>query len=296
MKKLQLLMGFALLVLLSACQKDMRPKSLRNTVENEQALEAQARELLQAAYEAHGMDELLEHENYEVNANFSFHFPWQVMNMNPFKVSKKEKVLLHYAVNSFDGSVEYLNGKKEGRIYGTQSFQGYKQYPNEDVEYKKEGRHGWGVTAYHYLLEIPLRIQSATIVKYAGQEVYNGILYDKVFATWQNEEPNKEFDQWILYINPDTKRIDMLMTTIKEYYMPIPGFMYATVLFRDYQKVGEKLIMPHKFVFQMFKPKKKENKYVYTVNFSDYKFDSFPLSQLYPDKELPVYGDTKPAN
>gem|GEM_PF-2963861 len=287
---------FLLGILLSACHKDLRTSLIKNGTE--QNLEEKGKALLAEAYKAHGMDAFKQHQVYEVDANFKFHFPFRsMMNMDPFKVGPNDDVKLRYAVNSFDGQIEYMNGNRKGDIYGTQSFKNYKLLPGEEAKFykRKQERRAWAVTAYHYLLEIPMRIQKANIVKYAGKETYNGVEYDKVFATWDIEKANKHFDHWILYIHPKTKRIDLLKATIKEYYMPLPGFMYATVLFQDYQKVSGDLIMPSRFVFQMFNPKKKDTKFIYDIKFQNYQFDSFDIEKLYPNKELERFGDSKPS-
>lgn len=281
---------------LAACHKDLRTPSVKQSTSLE-SLEAKGKALLQEAYKAHGMEDLKQYDGYEMDARFKFHAPFRTMNMDPFKVGPKDEVKLRYAVNSFDGQMEYMNGKRKGQVYGAQSFVNYKKLPGEKVKYYKRARqrNAWGTTAYHYLTEIPMRIQKANIVRYAGTENYNGVEYDLVFATWNVEKPNKDNDHWVLYIHPETKRIDLLKTTIKEYYMPIPGIMYATVLFQDYQKRTGDLILPSRLVFQMFNPKEKDSKFIYDIKLSNYQFDSFPIEDLYPNKSLEKLGDTKTA-
>jgi len=283
-------------LMLGACHKDLRTQTIKQSTDTK-SLEEQGRKLLAEAYQAHGMDDLKKHLGYEVDAQFKFHFPFRTMNMNPFKVGPDDQVRLRYAVNTFDGQMEYLAGRKKGQIYGAQSFVNYKIVPEEEVKFykRKQERHAWGTTAYHYILEIPMRIQKANIVRYAGKELYNGIEYDKVFATWNQEKPHKNSDHWLIYIHPETKRIDLLKTTIKEYYMPIPGMMYASVLFQGYEKVSNEAILPARLVFQLFNPHEKDTKFVYDIKLSNYQFDSFDMQQLYPNKDLDKLGDAKVA-
>ncbi|MEX0359584.1 MAG: hypothetical protein AB3N10_01220, partial [Allomuricauda sp.] len=92
-----------------------------------------------------------------------------------------------------------------------------------------------------YLLEFPFRINEATMLKYGGTAQVNGIDYDIVLMSWTTFEPQKEYDQYIIYINPKTHFIDYLEFTVREQ----GKFTFATVSFQDFKRV-QAFIFPHK--------------------------------------------------
>jgi len=194
--------------------------------------ELKGRKLLEESVVAMGYDKFDTIQSYKADALFDWHFPWGIMPMNPLPGAKGNKVRFRFLPDSFDGQVEHLEGRKSGDIYGLQSWTFY-ELEGEKYQMSKSPRREWGLATYHYLLEGPFRLLKADIIQYAGQADYNGITYDLVFATWSKREPHKEHDQWLFYINPDTKMVDLVNATIREYFLPFPKNMAeGTVLYK----------------------------------------------------------------
>lgn len=293
----KLMLLFVVVIMAQSCKTvDLRTDYVLNKPETNEATR-KGKALLQEAYEAMGYDKLLAADVYETTANFSWKKGFLLFPVNSLPGNNNKDLQFRFAVNNFDGQVKYLEGRKKNRVYGLQSWQGYyaKDTDADPVECNSR-RYEWGLASYHYLLEAPMRLLNAEIIKYAGTREVNGITYDLVFATWGSEEPNKEFDQWLVYIHPETKFIDISELTVRDFFAPNPGsFQHGTVLYAERTKTSIGTYFPSEVIVQIGKPKKEE-KGIYRFTLRDYKFDSFSKSELYPFEGLQGYGDAKPLD
>jgi len=214
--------------------------------------------------------------------------------MNSLPGNNNNDIQFRFATNTFDGQVEYLEGRKNNEIYGIQSWKGYHFGEDKELRASNSNRYAWGLAAYHYLLEAPMRLLKAEIIKYAGEKEFEGAMYDLVFVSWGSESPNKEFDQWLLYINKETKFIDFTAVTIGDFFVPMPkGLQHVTVHFPNRTKTSFGAYFPSEVAIQIGKPKK-ATKDVYRFKQKDFKFNSFDKNRLYPIPGLERLGDTKP--
>ena len=137
-----------------------------------------------------------------------------------------------------------------------------------------------------------MRLMNAEIIRYAGERSFNGKNYDLVYATWGKDEPHKEHDQWLVYINRETGFIDLTEITINDFFLPMPnGLKGATVQF-DREKTSIGTYLPSLVTIQLGEPKRK-SKNVYTFQLYEYQFDNFKVDELYPFEDLEKMGDTK---
>ncbi len=295
MKHLTLFSTLALLLsLMQACKSvDLRSEDLKNNkITNS---EQKGKELLIAAKLAMGYDKLANTEVYEADAIFDWKGFWLIMPMNTFPANNDNLLKLRYATNSFDGQVEYLEGRKKGIIQGIQSWEGYKvKRRSEELKQHEHDRYIWGLATYHYLLEAPMHLPDAQIIRYAGIKEFDGVIYETVYVTWGSEEPNKEFDRFLVYINPNTKFIDILEVTINDYFITMPkGLQHATARYeRKATSIGTYL--PSNIIIQFKGPKGMENK-VYSIGLDNYTFDTFDKEILYPIENLDYVGFSKPS-
>ena len=254
--------------------------------------EQKGRELLAEAVKAMGYDKLETIESYQADMEFDWRFPWTLMPMNAVPGSKNKLTRFHFLPNSFDGQYENLEGRKKGDIYGLQSWEFYKMEDGRHTASKSEKR-AWALATYHYLIEGPFRLQHADIVQYAGKAEYEGVTYELVFATWDTTDPHKGHDQWLLYIHPETKMVDLVNATIREYFLPMPKNMAeGTVLYKR-KKHESGIYFPEEMVIQLMSPKK-EKKHVYKILMGNLQVDSFSEDKLRPIPGLKEYGDAKP--
>lgn len=295
MKKIALSI-IASVVLLSSCKMaDVRTdQMLRQDITKSHELKG--KQLLRASIEAMGYDKLDNIESYETVARFNWKFPWAVMPVNSLPGAKGNDIRFRFKTNSFDGQVEYLEGRKKGDIHGLQSWKTYTFDKTGAPQFTKDKRRSWGLSSYHYMFEGPYRLTNADVITYAGTKEFEGNKYDLVFVSWQSAEPHKEHDQWLLYINQKTKFVDLANITIRDFFMPFPPNMAeGTIRYLDRIKTSAGIYFPKDIVIQLMAPKK-EKKHIYKISFRDYKFNSSPVEQLLPFKNLEDYGDSKPSD
>ena len=281
-----------LAVILHSCKTvDLRTDYVKE--QTAQNAEEKGRQLLADAAKKMGYDKLANTKVYETTANFKWKGLWPLMPMNSLPGNLNKDIKFKFATNSFDGQVEYLKGRKEGLVQGLQSWEGYKiKRNNGELRRHEHDRYIWGLATYHYLVEAPLTMKDAEIVKYAGDKELNGQQYETVYVTWGSEAPNKQYDRFLVYVNKDTGFIDLAELTIGDFYLPMPkGMQHATVQW-DREKASNGTYLPSNTYVQLGKPKDK-SKYVYKYTSKDYKFDTFEKSELYPIEGLKDFGTSK---
>ncbi|QCW99436.1 hypothetical protein FGM00_04675 [Aggregatimonas sangjinii] len=279
-------------VLLGSCKAvDLRTDALKtNNITN---AEQKGKDLLIKAKNAMGYDKLSETKVYEANTKFNWNGTWLLMPMNAFPGNNNKELQLRLVTNSFDGQVEYKEGRKEGVIQGVQSWEGYKKEVGSGFLKRHEhDRYIWGLATYHYLLEAPMHLPDAEIIRYAGTKEIDGKSYETVYVTWGTEEPNKQYDRFLVYINPSTKHIDLLEVTINDFFISMPkGLQHATARY-ERKKTSIGAYLPSNVQIQLKGPKKLDNK-VYSFALSNYQFDSFDRELLYPLEEVEQIGFNK---
>ena len=291
-KYFQLSIIVSILISILACKSvDLRSEDLKS--QNITNAEQKGKSLLEEAKLAMGYDKLAQSNVYETNAVFNWKGIWLLMPMNAFPGNNNKELKLKFATNSFDGQVEYLEGRKKGVIQGMQSWQGYKKEKGSDfLKQHEHDRYLWGLATYHYLLEAPMHLPDAEIIRYSGTKLFNGISYETVYITWGSEEPNKEYDRFLAYIHPETKFIDLLEVTINDFFLPMPkGMQHATVRY-EREKTAIGAYLPHHLVIKLKSPKNTNHK-VYSFTLENYQFDTFDKQELYPIDNLTYYGFSK---
>ena len=281
-----------LALLLQSCGlADLRTATLKKegiTVENEQ----KGRALLDAAWRAQGLDKLDQFHTYEVVG--VDHWKGLLGSMGKVWPVNKTPLRLRYAVGTFDGQVEVLEGKHKGFRAGLQSWRYYEQEAGEDIQFleKQDERITFGLAAYQYFFELASRLRNAPVVTYLGEASFNGKAYEQVFVSWEKPEPHDEHDQYVLYIDPNTKLIEYTSYTLRENYLPGPKKIYGSIHFGGLKEVQGIKIPFQQSVF-LNAPKEKERKYIHQFTISEFKFDSFDSSVLYPEPGIEPIGDQK---
>lgn len=86
----------------------------------------------------------------------------------------------------------------------------------------------------NYWFQFPFRIGEASIIAYAGEGIVNGNTYDLLYATWGSEQANRQYDQYILYLDQETKLVEWLHFTLREKV----NFLHITAQFTDFKTVN----------------------------------------------------------
>ncbi len=246
--------------------------------------------LLNETYLKMGYDKLESYQSYSVNSLFTWKPVWAVMPMNSLPGNYKNNIQFNFALNSFDGSVNYLEGRREGKRYGIQSFNAYKK--KGTIKEVKAKRETWGLATYHYVIEAPKRLLGADIIRYAGETTFEGQEYDLVYVTWGKDEPHKEHDQWLVFINKETGFTDLTQVTINDFFLPMPNAMKGGTIRTKRANVNGTYLPSH--VHILLGGPKSVDKYVYHFTLDDYQFSAKKNDMLYPLNSIKELGDAKP--
>jgi len=255
----------------TGCAVNLLPKNLKEDISLDSKNKAKA--LLDQAKEAQGFQHLEEKNGFSVVAVDT----WRgfLGSMGKLWPNKKTKLEMNFSLKKFDGNVKYLDGKKEGF---TAAMVGEKYWVKASTgKYEKQKKPNkkvkFGIEAYHWFFEIANGISRAEIMGYVGEEEYNGKKYDIVFATWKTKEPNKRFDQYLIWINKDTHLIERATYTIRENYLPGPS-VYGNIVYSDFREVDGFKVPFIQTVFA-FDVKKNMKKFVHQFIIEKFEFKDF---------------------
>lgn len=282
-----------LLLLLSfqACSlADVRPKEMRK-LSLEETDQRKGRQLLAEARLAQGADRLAEHETYTLEVVDN----WRGLLggiANPWPVNGDE-LHLHYEVGTFDVRAEIQEGKKEGDAFGMQSWNTYRQEEGETIAWKRNRKHAFVLAAVQYFFEITDRLSRAPIITYAGQHELYGSTYEGVYVTWEDYEPHRANDQYLLYIHPETKLVHGILFTTREVPNPAPPGWYGNIFFTNWQEV-EGYRYPATMTVQLNKFKA-QKRWIHQINIESVEFDRVSNDYIDANPALTAMGDEKPS-
>ena len=141
---------------------------------------------------------------------------------------------------SFDSKLEFIDGAFNGQSWERRDSKSYKNINGTSHEVDYFNIEFFLVT-YQYLVELPYRINEIPIIKYYGDTTLMDQSYDLIFGTWKSLEPTEEFDQYILWINKETKLIDYFHYTVRVFGNGIKG----TVNYDDFREI-DGIVVPFK--------------------------------------------------
>lgn len=275
----RLLLIIGLVLLTTNCKiADLRTKSV---VASEQ-LEL-ARQLILEMGEAHGIENWKKVQTYSVLLQDQF-FGFFGKNSHPYQ-SDSVALQLDYIPGTFDGRITVLSGKKEGVVWGMQSWKTYEKLPGESLVFEKNKDSEFWVPTYQYFLEFPMRIQRATAFTYAGDAIIDGIPCKGVLASWNQVAPQKDIDQYLIWISKANKKMVKLEYTIRDQFKFLKGAVY----YKDYQ-FFDGIWMPTYLPVESNLTKKE---WLHEMRITSLKFNQVAISELRPDENLPVLGDSK---
>ncbi|MEO1712693.1 MAG: hypothetical protein AAFU60_05100 [Bacteroidota bacterium] len=133
-----------------------------------------------------------------------------------------------------------LNGAHRGQCWGVESGKSYAVGRNGEKEWLHNEKYLHKLVYKNYWFQFPFRIGEAPIIAYAGEAEIDGKTYDLLYATWEKEAPNSEYDQYVLYVNKESKRIEWLHFTVREKFKSIS----FTAQFTNFREVDGAL-WPH---------------------------------------------------
>ncbi|WP_109301368.1 hypothetical protein [Aquimarina sp. AU474] len=284
-KQILLLFTFVITTFQSCKIADLRTSAINNSTPDR---EQKAIDLLNKTIKNQNLDILVNSKTY----SYKIKDNWKgvLALMNPFP-KDNELMEMRFRPKSFDSQFYYVNAKNR-IIYGVQSFNYYKIDRTGNLKFKDKKSISFSLPAIQYLFELPIRIKDAPILKYAGIKKIEGVTYDLVYATWKSLEPNKEFDQYVLYISQKTGLLSFASYTVRDSYLPSPKNIYGSIRYEDMQENADGIKYPA-IIYIQINGLKSKNKWTRKMTLKDLKLNDFEVSLLYPNKKLNFLGDSK---
>lgn len=182
---------------------------------------AKAKQLLEEMAVAHKINMWDSIETYNVTFEEEF-YGFLGKQGNPFK-EQKMKFSLSYIPKTFNGQLEILNGKDKGKVWGIQDWQTYQKSEDGTFTSKKNKDMKFWIPTYQYFIELPSRIQEASTIDYIGKSEVEGVNVEGILASWNTVEPQKDIDQYILWLDAESKKIVKVEYTVRDAYRFIAG-------------------------------------------------------------------------
>ena len=148
-----------------------------------------------------------------------------------------QKVQLDWAQGTDNSRLTFLEGKAKGNIWGIQNWSPYVKRHN-NIEFEENNEIKFWLPTMQYFIEAPFRIREANIVGYMGEKVLKlhnkKVKYDLVFASWKTYKPQSDIDQYVLWINRETKLMEFIQYTVRD----MMSFMTAALHYKNFTRVG----------------------------------------------------------
>ncbi len=225
---------------------------------------------------------------------------------SPWWPASRQRFRVRRLLGTFTSQVELLDGPGAGEVWGIQSWRSYRIPAGSDrVRFASERAIEFYLPALQYFDELPFRLLAADRVADLGSAELFGRRYDRVLVTWSRFEPHATHDQYELWIDPETRRIEKATYTLRdaERFSPFafrPLFRargIGTIHFDDYREVqGVWLPATQVVAIGRAEEARPTDRYVHRIRVGETVFDGFDPSGLTPDPSLPPPSDTKPAN
>ena len=279
------LLAVVLMVLTGCGTADLRTDRLKETGLTPTAVE-RGKQILAEMVQAHGgHDGLRRFKTADVVLRDAwpgwftrtFFMPWPENN---------QRMRFQYLLGTFTSRVEFMDGQAKGTVKGIQAWKTYEQEPGAEIVFEDDEEIALFLSSYHYFFELPFRISKAPIVAYAGEASLQGQHYDLVFVTWNQAEPDETADQYVLWINRDTRLIDYAQYTVRDQ----ANWISSTNHFSEYREV-EGIMIPHR---QTIISEPGGDDVLHEIVVEQVRFDTILPEELLPDAGLTEVGDRKP--
>ena len=188
-----------------------------------------AEHLLEAMGRAHQINKWNDLETYNVMLDDEF-YGFLGKRSHSFEEQKIE-LSINYVPKTFNGQIKFLSGKEKDNIWGMQSWKTYKLDEKGNPIIAENKNMKFYIPTYQYFIEFPSRIQEATSIDYIGTKMIDGVEAEGIIASWNTVTPQKDLDQYIIWINSETKRIIQIDYTVRDKYR----FVSGEATFQDYK-------------------------------------------------------------
>ncbi|MEM6804000.1 MAG: hypothetical protein AAF696_21525 [Bacteroidota bacterium] len=209
---------------------DLRPEYLGDKISK--ADYAKGKALMSQMQEAYGgMDNWLGHKT----GSYVQVADWYD---NKLGVAGWDELPQEFQMTSFLGSddseLTLLNGPNTGQSWGVENSKSYKKGENGEKDFMPNEKYQHKLIYKNYWFQFPFRVSEAPIIAYAGEAKVNEKSYDLLYITWGSEAPNRSYDQYVLYLDQETKFVEWLHFTLREKV----NFIHITARFADFKTIN----------------------------------------------------------
>ncbi len=213
-----------------SCLSDLRPKEFRTDERFTAASHEKAVSLLNTYAERSGLSKWKTVKTYQVDYADNFYGTFGKL-ANPFK-DKKNNFKLRYVPMKSKGNLRFSSGSEKGMVWGYDEGTTYtKTDRNAQAEIKKSKKITFWLPTYQYFIEFPFRITNADVIYHVGERKYGLQVYDLILVSWKTHKPQKNLDQYLIWINQSTGLVDKLQYTIRDQ----AGILKGTAIIDEYQ-------------------------------------------------------------
>ncbi len=272
---------------------DLRTDALRRAGRSEAAAR-RGLEILRRTADRHGLQAWRGRRTLEVVATDEWaliegkqygHFPERV-----------QRFRMRSLLGTFTSRLELLGGKGRGEIWGIQAWAGYRIGADQRAPTpSNERRIVFYLPTLQYFNELPFRLLSAPIVLDAGDAASGGKEYHRVLVTWGSVQANPDHDQYVLWIDRRSGRIEMTHYTVRDAFPSAQG----TIHFEDYRDI-QGVWLPFRQTVTVGGPDDAraplERNFFHRLLVEEARFDAFEAELLRPFPERAETGDRKPGS
>ncbi|WP_411032051.1 DUF6503 family protein [Spongiimicrobium sp. 3-5] len=183
-----------------------------------------------------------------------------------------------YAFKLGFSKVQLLNGPSKNEIWGVDNKVPYKKINNrlkliDDLNMIPT------LVGKEYFMQLPYWITKVPLVNYVKDTIVNTKTYHLVYGTWKSPKANKDFDQYVYWINSKTKFLEVVQYTVRAV---APG-AYGFVVFDDF-KTREGITIP--FIHRLGYLPTREG-IIHEMKFNSFEFNPKDVK----DNEIRVLGN-----
>ncbi|MEQ9500610.1 MAG: hypothetical protein RIT81_27315 [Deltaproteobacteria bacterium] len=208
----------ALLVAPMFLLADLTPPEVEDGITPERAKRGRA--LLEALAERHGRDVLAEHQRLELSLVDTWGGVMGSM-FNPFAEST-QTMDVALATRAWTASFRLTDGPDAGTEWGMKDLEIYRRPPGgaiesppaEDLDPMMSAK--FLVPTLRYVVVLPVEIGNAELIAALEPITEGGRTFDRVFVTWGDVAAHAEDDQYILWIDQASGRLDRVEYTVRE--------------------------------------------------------------------------------
>ncbi len=223
---------------------DVRPASVADGISDEEATKGRA--LLDEAQKAYGLDAWKSYRG----AEFDMVAKWYVPARDEGLAAggwPEDPQMFHFTalqLGADDADLVFLNGPTKGEGWALADGRHFDIKNGEHIAKDAPDPHV-KVPVKNWWFQFPFRISEAEFIGHGGTAEVGGKTYELVYATWGSAEPNETYDQYVIYIDPTSKRMEWLYFT---YRKMVPAASISMHL-SDFHTVDGVLVPHHYMVY-----------------------------------------------